>query len=355
MSIGSINAILFMKYLEAISFENLYKGLQKSKRGVMWKDSVAGYSLNGLKNTYKLRESLLNGKYKISDYQRFKIYEPKEREILATRIKDRQFQRSLCDNIIYPQLTNSFIRDNCACQKFKGVDDCLNRIKTHLHRYYRKHGCDGWVLKCDIHHYFPETNHEVAKQIIKKMLEDEQAYLKMCEIIDSFGDEKGIGLGSQASQLIELSVLNDLDHYIKEQLHIKYYIRYMDDFILISDSKEQLKNCLVSIAKVVKDLRLNLNPKTCIYPLKQGVKMLKWRFILTNTGKIVMRMSRESIIHQQRKLKKLKSKLDKGKIKIEDVRNNMQSWKANAKRGDTYRIVSKMENLYFNLFKEKSP
>ena len=83
--------------------------------------------------------------------------------------------------------------------------------------------------------------------------------------------------------------------------------------------------------------------------------MLKWRFILTNTGKIVMRMSRESIIHQQRKLKKLKNKLDKGEIKIEDVRNNMQSWKANAKRGDTYRTASKMENLYFNLFKEKAP
>lgn len=343
-----------MKYEEAISFENLYDGLQKSKRGVMWKDSVAGYSLNGLKNTFKLRESLLNGKYKISDYQRFKIYEPKEREILATRIKDRQFQRSLCDNIIYPQLTSKFIRDNCACQKGKGVDDCLNRVKTHLHRYFNKYGSNGWVLKCDIHHYFPETNHDVAKQVLKKMLDDEEAYKQMCAIIDSFGDEKGIGLGSQASQLIELAILNDLDHYIKEQLHIKHYIRYMDDFILISNSKEELQHCLKEIDRVVSDLKLTLNPKTCIYPLKQGVKMLKWRFILTDSGKVVMRMSRESIIHQQQKLKKLKIKLDAGEITMDDIRNNMQSWKANAKRGDTYHIIKKMDKLYFDLFKENA-
>ena len=93
------------EYEHAISFQELYKGLQKSQRNVMWKDSVAGYSINALKNTYKLRQSLLNGTYKMSQYQRFKIYEPKKRDILATRIQDRQYQRSICDNILYPQTT----------------------------------------------------------------------------------------------------------------------------------------------------------------------------------------------------------------------------------------------------------
>ena len=118
-----------MNFDEAISFENLYKGLLKSQKNVMWKDSVAGYSLNGLKNTYKLRQELLNGTYRISQYASFKIKEPKERDVLATRIRDRQFQHALSDNVIYPSLTKTFIRDNCACQKGRGTFDSLERLR----------------------------------------------------------------------------------------------------------------------------------------------------------------------------------------------------------------------------------
>ena len=96
------------EYESAISFGELYKGLCKSSRNVKWKDSFATYHANALKNTYKLRRSLLADKYAIDAYQHFTIHEPKEREIVATRIKDRQFQRSLCDNILYPQITRSF-------------------------------------------------------------------------------------------------------------------------------------------------------------------------------------------------------------------------------------------------------
>ena len=108
-----------MVFEEAISFGNLYSGLLSSQKGVIWKASVSGYSLNGLKNTYKLRQEILNGTYRISQYGEFLITEPKVREVLATRIKDRQFQHSLSDNILYPALTRTFIRDNCACQKEK--------------------------------------------------------------------------------------------------------------------------------------------------------------------------------------------------------------------------------------------
>ena len=160
---------------DAVSFRELYTGLKKSCRNVRWKDSVTGYEINGLKNTYLLRQSLLNGNYKISGYQRFRVHEPKEREIVATRLKDRQFQRSLCDNVLYPQMTRSFIRDNCACQRGKGVDDALNRLTVHLQRYYRKHGATGYALKCDIRHYFAETPHEVAKAAIRKRLTDQRA------------------------------------------------------------------------------------------------------------------------------------------------------------------------------------
>ena len=98
-----------MAYEQVISFDNLYKGLKESCRNIRWKDSTVGYEGNALKNTYRLRQTLLNGTYKIDRYQHFTIYEPKRRDIVATRLKDRQFQRSLCDNGFYEQITKSFI------------------------------------------------------------------------------------------------------------------------------------------------------------------------------------------------------------------------------------------------------
>lgn len=260
---------------DATSFRELYKGLKKSCCNVRWKDSVIGYEANSLKNTYLLRRSLLNGTYKISDYQKFRVYEPKEREIVATRIKDRQFQRSLCDNVLYPQITRSFIRDNCACQRGKGVDDALNRMNVHLRRYFLKNGSDGWVLKCDIRHYFAETPHTVAKAAIRKRLTDQDAAAYTDMIIDSFGGEVGIGLGSQVSQITELAVLDDLDHFIKERLRIKHYIRYMDDFVLIHNDKDVLQTALKEIKLRLAAIGLTLNQKTQVFPLKQGLLWLK--------------------------------------------------------------------------------
>ena len=331
-----------MDYQEAISFENLYKGLKKSTKGVMWKRSVTVYRTNGLKNTYNLRQYLLEDNYKIDNYQRFMIHEPKEREIIATRIKDRQFQRSLCDNILYPQITKSFIRDNCACQKGKGVDDALNRMDVHLHRYFRKHGSEGYVLKCDIHHYFAETTHEVAKAAVAKRVKDEDAKRRVFEIIDSFG-EKGIGLGSQVSQLVELAVLDDFDHWVKEVLRVKHYIRYMDDFILIHESKAFLKECLDRIREKLKEIDLELNPKTGIHPLKQGVKFLKWRFVLTASGKVIRKMCRESVVREQRKLKKLYKMVLRGERTLTQLENSFQSWVANAQRGNSWHVIRNME------------
>lgn len=205
-------------YERAITFAEIYRGIQKSASGVRWKDSVATYTANGLKNAYRLRQNLLNGTYKIDPYQRFMIHEPKDREIVATRIKDRAFQRSLCDNVLYPEMTKSFIRDNCACLRGRGVDDALNRMKVHLRKYYREHGATGYVLKGDIRHYFASIPHDVAKVAICKRVTDAEAVERACEIVDSFGGDHGIGLGSQVSQLVGLAVLDELDHFIKEWL-----------------------------------------------------------------------------------------------------------------------------------------
>lgn len=337
---------------DAVTFKELYKGLKKSCCNVRWKDSVTGYEANGLKNTYLLRQSLLDGTYKISGYQRFKVHEPKEREIVATRLKDRQFQRSLCDNVLYPQITRSFIRDNCACQRGKGVDNALDRLTVHLRRYYFKHGPNGWALKCDIRHYFAETPHDVAKAAIRKRLTDQRAAYYTDAIIDSFGGDKGIGLGSQVSQITELAVLDDLDHYIKERLRIKHYLRYMDDFILIHEDKSVLRAALAEIEKRLSALGLTLNEKTQILPLKNGVLWLKWRFVLTDTGKVIRKICMKSVVRERRKLRKMAKLAVAGRIPAAAITESFITWKAHAQRGNCRKIVADMQKLYDKLLSE---
>lgn len=288
-----------------------------------------------------------NGTYKISPYQKFIIHEPKTREIVATRIVDRQVQMSLCQCGLYDDIVEHFIYDNCACQKGKGTDFTLRRIKAHMREYYSKHGRDGWVLKCDIHRFFPSTLHSVAKAAVDKRVEDERARQYVHDVIDSFGGDRGIGLGSQISQLVELAVLDDLDHYIKEGLHIRHYVRYMDDLVLIHEDKEYLKYCLSEIEKRLNEIGLELNRKTTMYPLKQGIKFLQWRFVITETGKIRMYMNSKKLGTERSRIKKLITKEINGEVAEGTTYNSMTAWRANAKRGDAYYREVRMKNYYY--------
>jgi hypothetical protein len=204
-------------------------------------------------------------------------------------------------------------------------------MKTHLQKYYRKYGTDGWVLKCDIHHYFAETSHNVAKAAVRKRVEDDNVYKYVCQIIDSFGGDKGIGLGSKVSQLVQLAVLDDLDHYVKEKLHIKHYIRYMDDFILIHPDKSHLKHCLTVIKDSLSKIGLTLNAKTQMFHVKQGVHWLKWRYIITTTGKVIMTPDRNKITRERRRYRKLLILHSEGKLSEQQLKEHRDSWLAGIK------------------------
>ena len=340
-----------MEYFDtAIEFGNLYKALKQCCRNVRWKDSVIGYEANELRNTYQLRQDLLKGKYKISPYQHFKVYEPKERDIVATRIRDRQFQKALCNGGLYEDFTEHLIHDNGACQISKGTDFTLDRMTAHLRRFYNKYGTEGWVLKCDIKKFFPSTPHEVAIRAVEKRISDPQAAKAVIDVIQSFGENGiGIGLGSQISQLVELSVLDDLDHFVKERLHIKHYLRYMDDFILIHPDKMYLQHCLMEIRSFVEMYGLTLNAKTTLYPLRQGVRMLNWRFVVTDTGRILKYMNSKKLGQQRRKMRKLIAKEAVGEVAPGTTKNSLEAWKANAKRGDTFYQRQRMTHYYYEL------
>ena len=251
---------------------------------------------------------------------------------------------------MYDDFVEHLIHDNGACQIGKGTDFTLDRMTAHLRRYYLEHGSEGWVLKCDIKKFFPSTPHEVAKKAIRKRVSDKRAAQEVCKVIDSFDGDVGIGLGSQISQLVELAVLDDLDHFVKERLRVKHYLRYMDDFVLIHPDKSYLQECRKQIAEKVGALDLELNKKTTLYPLRQGVCLMNWRFVISaDTGRILRYMNGKKLGKQRRKMKKLMGKERAGLLSEGTTRNSFIAWRANAKRGDTFYQRQRMEHYFYDL------
>ena len=155
---------------EIIGYEALWASMMKCKAGVIWKDSVATFFLNGVREIRKLSEELKNGTYKERPHRFFTVTSPKERRIMSISFRDRIYQRSLNDIVIYPEMVKHFIYDNGACQKGKGTKFARERMKCHLQRYWRKHGLDGWILKMDVKGYYPNMRHDVAKETFRRYL-----------------------------------------------------------------------------------------------------------------------------------------------------------------------------------------
>lgn len=316
----------------------MYKGLKRSCKNVRWKTSVTQYEINGLKNTAKLIRDIRNGKYKLSKYQEFEIFEPKRRHITATRIKDRQVQRSLCDTTLYDLLTKSFVHDNCACQKGKGTIFAMKQLKKRLQWYYRKHGSnDGYFLKCDVHHFFESIDHDKLKEQLTKRIDDLHILEMTFEIIDSFGD-KGTGLGSQVSQLLALTFLDGLDHYIKEKLKVDTEVRYMDDIIIVDESKEHLKEVRHKIELYLKNIGLELNSKTTIQPLHKGVTFLNWKYIVTDKGKVLMLPNTHRLAKKRRKIKAMK----RIGVSQETISQTAQGMTAHLTKGNSHKAIEQI-------------
>lgn len=332
-------------------FSNLYKAMKKCKKGVTWKDSVSRYCNSGLLSTLKLCNSLDDDIYAISPYYKFTIHEPKTREIISTNFKDRVFQRSYCDNTFYTSATKTFIYDNSACQNNEGNDFSRKRLKTHLRKFYLKHGNEGYVLKVDMKNYFGSTPHATIKKALTRVLADEWVLQTSFNIVDSYnedGTETGVGLGSQITQIVQLLVLNSVDHHMKEVCRVKHYIRYMDDIIVVHENKEFLQECLKDIERLVSKLGLATNKKkTQIFKLSQGINYLGFVFRVTDTGRVLVLLGKENIIKRKRKIRKHYALYLDGKLSREKAEECYVSWKSHANNGDSYKVIQNMD-AYFN-------
>ena len=336
-----------------IGFEALYDSMMKCKRNVMWKDSVAHYYLNAIEETIRLEEQLKKGTYKAKKPVVFTVTSPKRREIVSISFRDRIYQRSLNDNAIYPQMSKSFIYDNAACQKDKGTDFARRRLKCFLQRYYRKYGTNkGYVLQCDIHGYYPNMRHDVAVETFRRGLDPWtfEAAKKVLE--DQYEGDTGYNPGSQMIQIAGISVLNRLDHTIKEDLQMEYYPRYMDDFLLVDPAEQRLEHGKERIEKELNSTGFELNEKkTRIYPLSKGIKYLGFWFYLTDTGKVVMLLDSKNVKRERKKLYRLVAKAKRGEITKEKVDHCYAGWRNHAEKGDSKVLLRNMDEYYNSLWK----
>lgn len=336
---------------DIISYDALWDSMVKCKKGVIWKDSVANYVLNGVQETAKLADSLADGTYKERKPRYFTVKYPKERQIMSISFRDRVYQRSLNDVAIYPMMSKSFIYDNCACQKGKGADFARNRMKCHMERYYREYGPAGWILKIDIKKYYDSMRHDVVKALFKKKLPPD-IYERAATILDSFPGEVGFNPGSQIVQIAGISVLDELDHYIKERLRVKHYIRYMDDMVLISDSHKQLQEWLNIIKQKLSEIGFEVHPKkTKITSLRIGTMWLGYHYRLTGTGKVVMEADPQRLKSTRKKYFRLVQKCKRGEIDPEKVHQSYLCWRSCASKGDGWRMLHNTDKYYTKLWR----
>lgn len=318
------------QFQDIYAFKNLYAAHRAARRGKQDRYEVIDFEINLSANLTELSRSLEDGTYRLQPYSRFVVEDPKRRIIQALRYRDRVVQLSLCDNVLGPVLEPRLIYDNAACRKGKGTHFALDRLELFLREHYRHHGATGWFLKCDVHHFFASIDHKVLKRLLLRLPLDDGTNGLLGHIIDSYEDDLGCGLplGNQSSQWLALYYLNGIDRLVKENMHVRGYVRYMDDMVLVHESKSHLRDCLSAMRLAAAGIGLAFNDKTQIAPLAQGIDFLGWHLFLTETGAVVRRLRQSAKRRMCHRLAELDALPD-------DVREAvLTSYRAHLSHGD---------------------
>ncbi len=338
---------------KVIDFKNMYKAYKKAKRGKGYKKSSAQFGIMALDGINKLIEQLKNKTYKISPYQEFKVYEPKERIIKTTSFKDKVVQHSLCDNVILPKLKQVFIYDNCAGQKGKGTLFGLDRLSEQMKQFYQRYGLNGYILKCDISKFFYSIPHEQLKDIVEYHFNYDKDICWLCNLFIDSTEGRGIPLGNQINQGFALLYLDGMDKLIKGELGIEFYGRYMDDFYLMHPIKDYLKYCLAVITEFLNTLDLSLNGKTQIFPFKNGVNYLGFHTYITNKGKVLRKLKNQNKRNAQRKYLKMAKLVSSGTIPKAKFEASYGAWKNHISHGNCYKLGKTIDEKLCEILKEK--
>ena len=337
-----------------ISLKSLYMAAKKAACGVSWKASVQRYILTILFKIVHTKRDLLKGKDIRQGFIEFDLNERgKTRHIKSVHFNERVVQKSICTNAMKPILLNSVIYDNAASQKGKGTHFSINRVTDYLHWHYRHYGNKGYVLCIDFKSYFESIPHDVLKATFREKFTDERVIKLADDFVDAFG-ERGLGLGSETSQINAVIHTDKIDHYIKEVERIKGFQKYMDDSLIFHVDKGYLQELLYELEDRYAAIGITLNKKkTQICSLRKGFTFLKTRFILTDTGKVIKKPCRDSITRNRRKLKKQAKLVEKGIMTFEDAQQSYIASRGSLIHKNARKTIYNLDKLFKQLFKKE--
>lgn len=292
------------KFDKILSYESLMQAHKLSRKGKGYRKEIILFNLKQEEYIMWLYEKLKSGTYKHSGYSIFYVTEPKLRKIEKSKYIDRIVHRWVVDNFLETYFVPTFINTSYACLKKRGMHKaCLDVQNTmkHLSRIWK----DYYILKMDVRKYFQNIDKDILYRILNRKIQDSKLLWLLKEIIYSNEGKKGLAIGNYTSQMFANIYLNEVDQFIKNKLHCKYYFRYLDDSICMFKTKEEAKLTLIKIKEFLNEnLELELNEKTQIFKSKQGVnfcgyKINEYRLKIRDRGKRKLK----------KKVKKLKYKI----------------------------------------------
>jgi retron-type reverse transcriptase len=308
---------------DIVSLDNLLSAWQEFSSGKRNRQDVQEFQLRLMDNLIALHHDLAIGAYRHSGYYAFNICDPKPRNIHKAIVRDRIVHHAIY-NILYPFFDRKFIADSYSCRLEKGTHKAINRFRSFAYQVSRNNTRTCWILKGDIRKFFANIDHSILKMILAECIPDKMILNLLDEVIDSFSSNainldsrlrgnddanKGLPLGNLTSQLLVNIYMNKFDQFVKHKLKIEYYIRYADDFVILSDDKCQLESQVKSIDNFLQqELKLTLHPdKLFIRTLNSGLDFLGWvnffnhRILRTSTKRRMFRKiaenPKEEVIH----------------------------------------------------------
>ncbi len=332
-------------YSRIIEFENILTSAKIAERGKRFRENVLDFNYNLERELLRLQIELANKTYQPGAYRTFYIKQPKHRMISAAPYRDRVVHHALC-NVIVPIIEPTFIGDSYANRVGFGTHRALRRFITFARS-------SRYVLQCDIQKYFPNIDHEILKNLLRRKIKCPDTLWLIDAIIDNSNEQlevvhyfqgddlltplerrRGLPIGNLTSQFLANVYLNSFDHFVKEQLKAQKYLRYVDDFALFSDDKGFLTDARYAIEEYLARLRLKIHPvKSQLFQTKHGANFLGF-CVLPNR----IRVRTENLQRARHRLRKMHCDYLQGKITLDKVSQSIQSWFAHLEHGDTWQL-----------------
>lgn len=319
-------------YSQVTSIEHLLQAWIEFKKGKRNRKDVQIFERFLEDNLFTLSQQLKAKTYKHASYTAFNIYDPKFRHIHKAEVSDRIVHHAIV-SVIEPIFDKTFIYDSYSCRVNKGTHKAVKRLFLFIRKVSKNYKVSCFCLKLDIKKFFESVDHTILLTLIKKQIQDKDCLWLIESILKSFSIGKGIPIGNLTSQIFANIYMNELDQFIKHDLKIKYYIRYTDDFVIISDRKEYLLD-LISKIEIFLQTKLKLflhEKKVIIRKYTHGVDFLGYivlpHYILPRTKT------------KRRMFKKLKLKINSAHFD-----QSLQSYLGYLKHANAYEVAEKLKN-----------